>query len=320
MSASLPRRALDAALEATVVGSFSRVGPAVRSRLFAWDDPATDLGHRRCLVTGATSGIGRAIAAQLMSGGAEVTVTSRDLARARAAADELTDASPPGTAVGAAVDTADFDQVEALAAEVLAGGAPHVVVHNAGALSHDPSDNGEGIETTVASHLVGPYLLTRLLRPHLPDGARVIWMSSGGMYTQALDPARLGACDPDHYNGSVAYARAKRAQVELVAHLGPQWAPAVGMHAMHPGWVDTPGVADSLPGFHRTVGRLLRDADQGADTAVWLATTPTPPVAGQFWLDRRPRRRWYLPSTRTDDATRRQLVAWLDDVLADRLR
>ena len=72
--------------------------------------------------------------------------------------------------------------------------------------------------------------------------------------------------------------------------------------AMHPGWADTPGVAQSLPGFRRITGPVLRTAEQAADTAVWLvASEPTPP-SGEFWHDRAIRPTHYLPVTRSRDA------------------
>ena len=55
---------------------------------------------------------------------------------------------------------------------------------------------------------------------------------------------------------------------------------------MHPGWADTPGVAEGLPGFHRVMGPLLRPPEQGADTVVWLAGQPDRrrrPGAGCGW-------------------------------------
>ena len=72
---------------------------------------------------------------------------------------------------------------------------------------------------------------------------------------------------------------------------------------MHPGWADTPGVADALPGFGRLIGPLLRTPDEGADTIVWLCGSPAEDLgSGQLWLDRRPRPTGYLPGTKTSDA------------------
>ena len=57
---------------------------------------------------------------------------------------------------------------------------------------------------------------------------------------------------------------------------------------MHPGWVDSEGVRSALPGFRAAFGRWLRRADEGADTALWLAAhRPPRDLADGVWLDRR---------------------------------
>ncbi len=309
-------RAADAVLEGTVVGSFSKIGAVVRPRVLDWTAELPDLSGQRAVITGATSGIGRAVADGVVALGADVIVTSRALDRAQSVADDISADSGRDAATGMALDTGDFDQIRDFATEVAAGGAIDMLLHNAGALTAERRINPSGMELTLASHLVGPYLLTKLLRPSLALGARVIWMSSGGMYTEPLVVKRLEMSE-DRYRGSVAYARAKRAQVELVAELGPSWAPQIVMHAMHPGWVDTPGVETSLPRFGKIMGPILRDAEQGADTMVYLAATGGGDEdPGQFWHDRRPRRSWYLPKTKPDPAERVRLVEWLDEVTA----
>lgn len=313
MSESLPGPSmLDSALEGTVIGSFTWLGYEARKRLFDWSPVTADLTQQRAIVTGATSGIGRATASGLMGLGADVIVTSRSQGRAEAAAEELNAENMPGTASGLSLDTGDFDSIEAFASAIKRGPTIDILINNAGALSDEYKTDERGMELTLSTHLVGPYLLTKLLRPHLSYGARVLFMSSGGMYTQELDVDEIEVSESE-YRGTVAYARAKRGQVELVTHLGPQWAPEVIMHSMHPGWVDTAGVDAGLPGFGKVMGPLLRSAEQGADTMIWLAATGGgDELAGQFWHDRRPRRTAYIPGTSADPARRQQLVDWLD--------
>ena len=102
----------------------------------------------------------------------------------------------------------------------------------------------------------------------------MITVSSGGMYTQRLDPASL-QMPRSRYRGATAYAKAKRAQVALSREWARRLAgTGVAFHAMHPGWVNTPGVATALPGFYRATGPILLTPEQGADTIVWLATMP----------------------------------------------
>jgi NAD(P)-dependent dehydrogenase (short-subunit alcohol dehydrogenase family) len=305
---SVLAQGVDAALEATVVGSFSRIGYGVRSRLDRWPeaDRQGDLAGRTVLVTGATSGIGLAAAIGFGRLGASVRFLARNATRAADARARIVQATD-GDNVDVAydlVDMSDFDDVRQFATRFLEVN-PHldVLVHNAGALTRDFRQAPDGTELTLAAHLFGPFLLTGLLLPafrrRMPG--RVITVSSGGMYTQRfdLDDLELAA---EHYDGTVAYARAKRAQVVL----NHEWArrvPArnVVFHAMHPGWVDTPGVESGLPTFHRVMRPLLRTPHQGADTVVWLASSARPAPTGCFWHDRRWRREHHLPWTRGDE-------------------
>jgi len=199
----------------------------------------------------------------------------------------------------------EFDQVRGLAEEFLAGhDRLDVLIHNAGALAKDRRESSSGTELTVASQVAGPFLLTGLLLPALEAAApsRVIQVSSGGMYTQKFDLASL-EMSPEVYDGTVAYARAKRAQLVLMH----EWVrrmegTGVSFQAMHPGWAATPGIRDSLPGFAKVMGPLLRTPDQGADTAVWLASAPAGvETTGGFWLDRRPRWEHKVPWTRLSE-------------------
>ncbi len=314
MDTSSLSNALDSALEVTIIGSFTKLGYEARTRLFDWSATPADLTGKVAVVTGATSGIGKATAAGLLALGADVYVTSRSKHRADEAAVELTSATDArGQATGLAVDTGDFSSILDFVQQTSAHDRPiDVLIHNAGALTDKYQTDDRGRELTLSTHLIGPYLLTKEIRPQLAAGARVLFMSSGGMYTQGLDVDNIEVSE-DNYRGAIAYAKAKRGQVELVAHLGPKWSPDVVLHAVHPGWVDTAGVDAGLPGFGKVMGPLLRSAEQGADTMVWLAAGGDEGApAGQFWLDRQPRRTTYLPGTGTNRAERQRLVEWLD--------
>ena len=85
------------------------------------------------------------------------------------------------------------------------------------------------------------------------------------------------------------------------------------MHVMHPGWADTPGVASSLPLFRTLTRPLLRDAESGADTVVWLAATQPPPPGGRFWQDRAERPTHYRSATRETDPERERMWQWVLD-------
>ncbi|MFG1646444.1 SDR family NAD(P)-dependent oxidoreductase [Amycolatopsis sp. NPDC049252] len=298
----------DAVLDRTAVG-YTRFGYLLRRPHWRPGDPEPgSLNGKVALVTGAGSGLGQACAAELARLGATVVMLVRDLGRGAPARDDVLTQVPGADVRLAHCDLSSLASVRACAAEFA---RVDVLIHNAGTLPRERSETEDGHEVTFATHVLGPLLLTELLRPALGDG-RVIFMSSGGMYTQAL-----AADDPEYrsgtYRGAVAYARTKRMQVELTPLLAQRWGLAV--HSCHPGWADTPGLSGSLPAFRRVTRPFLRTAAQGADTAVWLAATEPPPPAGRFWHDRRPRPEHLLPHTRPTAAQVRKLLAYCLDAI-----
>ncbi|WP_439380987.1 SDR family NAD(P)-dependent oxidoreductase [Amycolatopsis lexingtonensis] len=306
---------LDTLLDRTVVVGYSRLGYALRRRAWAAGDPAPDaLRGRVALVTGAGSGLGEATATGLARLGAEVVLVVRDLARGESALDRIRAAVPDAKVRTARCDVADFASVREFAARE---SRVDVLVHNAGVLPPRREESVDGHERTFATHVLGPLLLTELLRPALRASAdaRVIWVSSGGMYTQPLavdDPEYRGG----RYRGATAYARTKRMQVELTPVLAERWRPdGIAVHGTHPGWADTPGLAASLPSFRWLLGPVLRTAAEGADTAVWLAATEPGPPPGRFWHDRRDRPTHLLPGTRPGPGDAERLLRHCLDVV-----
>ena len=187
-----------------------------------------------------------------------------------------------------------------------------VLIHNAGALLNTRQISPQGIEQTVASHVVGPFLMTTLLLP-LMNGGRVVTVSSGGMYTSPLpifDNGETLEMSAVEYKGSKQYAIAKRAQVTL-NEIWAQKQTATEFVAMHPGWADTPGVQESIPGFRRVTAPILRSAGEGADTIAWLAAVqPLPGKSGSFWSDREIRPTHKSSRTKKSDTTSSRAALW----------
>ncbi|MGY6500895.1 MAG: SDR family NAD(P)-dependent oxidoreductase [Acidimicrobiales bacterium] len=302
---------VDTALEATVVLSFTRLGIAARRHLDDWHDDVESrpLAGRSVAVTGATSGLGEATATALAARGASVWLVVRDRTRAEATRQRIAEETGNDDIGIVLADLADLATVRDAAGELAANvPALHALVHNAGALTDTRTMTADGIELTLQTHVVAPFLLTTLLLPQLTAaGGRVVSVSSGGMYTQSLE---IDDLQSEHdYNGSTAYARAKRAQVLLTEEWAERLAgTGVTAHAMHPGWADTPGVESSLPLFHQITGPLLRSPEEGADTIVWLVgEDPDTIGSGGFWMDRRRRSTHKVPWTRRGDADRSEL-------------
>jgi NAD(P)-dependent dehydrogenase (short-subunit alcohol dehydrogenase family) len=130
------------------------------------------------------------------------------------------------------------------------------------------------------------------------------------MYTQRINVEDLQSAH-EKFDGPAVYARTKRAQVILTE----LWAKrlkgsGVVVHAMHPGWVDTPGLESSLPRFYGATKRLLRTPLQGADTIVWLGAAPEAArSSGGFWHDRRRRPTHRVPWTKETPKDRERLWA-----------
>jgi len=308
-------RVADAALEATVVLSFSRFGYLARRRLFTWDQPAAaSMAGRVVVVTGATGGLGQAIATGVGRLGATVWLLGRSRARTEALAALIRGAVHDVDLHVALADLTRLSDVRQAADTLLAGSERlDVLVHNAGAMLSGYELTVDGLEGTTQIHVVAPFLLTSLLFPRLgaTPGARVITVSSGGMYTRRLDVDAL-IPEPTSFNGVTSYAQTKRAQVVLTQ----EWArrtqgSGVTFWSTHPGWVDTPGLTASLPRFSALMGPVLRTPQEGADTIVWLASSTAPvEVNGAFWHDRRPRSTTPLPRTSTSQDEADRLWHW----------
>jgi NAD(P)-dependent dehydrogenase (short-subunit alcohol dehydrogenase family) len=243
-----------------------------------------DFSGQRWVVSGATGGIGRAIALGAAARGATVLALGRDVRKLDALAAENTGA---GRIQLVPVDLSLMREVARVADEVSAAGTVDVLVHNVGVMCHAYRQTAEGLELGFATNLLGHWVLDQGLRRGgaLTAGSAIISMSSGGMYGAALDLGALQAPDAATHDGFTAYAQHKRAQVELTHHwnsLGPGQPRA---WVMHPGWVDTDGVRSALPGFRKIFQAVLRTAQDGADTALWLAAA-RPDTGEGIWLDR----------------------------------
>ena len=201
---------VDETLEKSVVGSFSKIGFVIRKRLARWTPLDFDsMKNQIAIVTGASSGIGLFLAEQLVANGADVRLLVRNRTKAEAAVASWNTKYPSGTWKIHEVDTSDFASITRFVAEIASVKSIRLIVHNAGAITPTYSVNHDGIEMTTAAQLVGPYLMTSLLTKQLEVArGRVLWMASGGMYSEPLDLGWL-ANPGANYRGVAAYAKIK---------------------------------------------------------------------------------------------------------------
>jgi NAD(P)-dependent dehydrogenase (short-subunit alcohol dehydrogenase family) len=215
------------------------------------------------LVTGATSGLGRALAQRLASLGAQVVVHGRDQGRLDAVCEQIRDAVPGARLHPAPADLSSLDEVGQLADRVLdEHAALHALVNNAGiGFGRDRSKRDtsrDGIELRLAvNHLAGALLIRRLL-PRLQESApaRIVQVASLGQ--APFDPA-----DPQlerRYDGWQAYLQSKLAQVMLTRDLAGEVDPAaVTINALHPAtFMDTGMVHEGGIAPRSSVGEGVR--------------------------------------------------------------
>jgi len=302
-------RAGDLLFDPTILFSFDRTGFARHRLSFDPADLDQDLSGRVCVVTGANSGIGYATTEALVAAGATVWMLCRNTERGEAARASIAAKTGSEHIHLAQVDLASMDSIRSLAA-TLPIERIDVLVQNAGVLPRSWQQTGDGLELTLATNLVGPFALLAGLfeRLRLGEKPRLIWVSSGGMYSQRLDVTAL-EFDQHNFDGVAAYAHTKRAMVVLSEQLAEKLAPlGIAVHAMHPGWADTPGVQGSIPLFWRATRSILRTSSEGADTVIWLASCDkAQSQPGLFWFDRQARSTYLLPGKRESEADRAAL-------------
>jgi dehydrogenase/reductase SDR family protein 12 len=298
--------ALDWLLDRSIFFSFDRSGYRRHARRFDPRDLDRSMHEKVCVVTGANSGLGFEVALGLAARRATVHMLCRNAERGAEARGAIARRAGSASVHLHVVDMSSLDSVRRFA-EGYPAARVDVLVHNAGLLPLRREMTADGLELTVATHLVGPFLLTKLLQPKL-HGARVIIVSSGGMYAKRLDVDLMMSNEGD-YDGVAAYAMTKRGQVVLGEMLAGSLADiGATVNTMHPGWAATRGVEQSLPRFWKLMRGRLRTPEEGADTALWLAVAERiEGQTGKLWFDREAVQTHLVPGTREDEEERGRL-------------
>lgn len=242
------------------------------------------------IVTGSTSGIGREIASQLASRGAEVVLACRDLQRGRQTAEEICEQAPAARIAVLRVDTSSHNSVREFVREFRQRyDRLDVLVNNAGVLCPQRSASVDGLELTFATNVVGYHLMTRelldILRASAP--ARVVNVASTFASDLDLDDLQF---ERRPYDGMRAYAQSKACDRMLTWAFARRLAETgVTVNAMAPGLVTETDLYDDLPADvrHQLQQQPSRSIADGAETAVWLAAaTDVAGASGTFYEQR----------------------------------
>lgn len=296
--------------------NYSRIG--YMARRFSWSSSKPDFRGQRWLVTGASGGIGAAIVEGAAEAGAEVVAVARNAEKLNALVANL-NAGAAERVSTRRCDLSSTASIDELLVGLRASGQPiNVLVNNVGVLFNEHSVTDEGFETTYTTNLLGHYQLTEGLLDVelLTDAPLVINMASGGLYNVALGTKLLNVTDAKRYGGKAAYAAHKRGQTALSAIWDEKLQSINGRsYVMHPGWVRTEGVKQSLPIFYKIQGLILRTPEEGADTALWLAAERPAEGGRAIWFDRAVRPQHVFAHTYTPQCTENDIAAFLSQDL-----
>jgi len=259
-------------------------------------EKARPMAGKTVLITGGTSGIGKATAMGLAALGARVAITGRDPERAEAAAVVIRGATGNPAVDGFGADLSSQAEVRRLAAAILAT-YPRldVLVNNVGGSWATRHVTADGLEQTFAVNHLAAFLLTNLLLDRLKASApaRVVTVSSNAQARGKIDFEDLQG--ERNYSEQRAYPQSKLASVMFTYELARRLAgTGVTATVLHPGVASTGFGAEDPSRIFKLIVPLYRPfmktPRQGAATSIYLASSPAVDgVTGQYFAGRKPK-------------------------------
>ncbi len=269
----------------------------------------------RAVVTGSTGGIGEAIARRLASAGISVVLIGRDGGRTDAARRRIAAAVPDADLSREVADLSLMADVRDLGARL--DPLPDIVIGNAAVIAPLDAVTPEGIQLTVATNHLAPYLLVRTLAGRIGDGPARFVIVGAAPRALARVPVDLDdlQCRDERALGPLpsfrpfaAYGRTKNMNAMFGYALARRLAGGrITVNGGHPGIVARTGLGRHARGALRVFGAVLNPfvpgADHGADNPVWLATAPeVAGVTGRYFV----RRREVTTAAHTTDVARQE--------------
>src|ERR671920_1335888 len=237
------------------------------------------MGEKVCLITGATSGIGKATALGLANMGASVVMVGRDRGRGEAALAEIKEGSGNASVDLMLADLSSQEQVRRLADEFKETYTRlDVLINNAGGFHSKRITTADGLETTFAVNHLAYFLLTNLLLDVLEASApsRIVNVSSGDHSNGTIDFDDLQG--EKGYRGAKAYSQSKLAAVLFTYELARRLeGTGVSANCLHPGVVGTnlgSGVSGVFGFMVRAMTPLMKSPEKGAETSIYLVSSP----------------------------------------------
>jgi NAD(P)-dependent dehydrogenase (short-subunit alcohol dehydrogenase family) len=251
------------------------------------------MGGKVVLITGGTSGIGKAAATALAGMGATVVITGRNEERGKRALQEIREESGNDGVELILADLTVQDEVRRLAEELRERhNQLEVLVNNAGLVLSERTETPDGIETQLAINHLAPFLLTNLLLDLLKESApsRIVTVSSDAHRWAKIDLDDLPS--RKRYRGMQVYGKTKLANIMFTYELAERLeGTGVTANCMHPGGVNT-NFGNNQGGpmnlLFRFFKPFMRSPEQGADTLIYLASSPeVEGMTGKYLADRK---------------------------------
>jgi NAD(P)-dependent dehydrogenase (short-subunit alcohol dehydrogenase family) len=251
------------------------------------------MGGKTVLITGGTSGIGKAAALALAAMGANVVVVGRSPERGERALEEIKAQSRNESVELMVADLSAQAEVRRLAEEFLEShDRLDVLVNNAGLVQSRRTETPDGIETTLAINHLAPFLLTNLLLERLQQSApsRVTTVTSEAQRWGNMDFEDMQS--RHKYRGFPVYGMTKLANIMFTFELAERLkGSGVSANCLHPGSVGTNFGKNNrgpMALFFRAAKPFMRSPERGADTLIWLASSPdVDGVRGKYFFDRK---------------------------------